>query len=66
MEQAVEQRGDSGGVAEQALSRQKGRTIPAGRTWPMIREHEIIGAVERIVTKRAVAASDDRLRRLRS
>ena len=83
---------------EEALSKQKGRTIRAGRTWPMIREHGIIAAVERIVTKRketqgyrvlvemgmedmafeavvlrhpksfspeAVAASDDRLRRLR-
>ena len=82
---------------EEALSSQKGKTIRAGRTWPMIREHGIIGAVERIVTKRketegyrvlvemgmedmafeavvlrhpeffspeAVAASDDRLRRL--
>ena len=83
---------------EEALSCQKGKTIRAGRTWPMIREHGIIGAVERIVTRRketegyrvlvemgmedmafeavvlrhpesfsreAVAASDDRLRRLR-
>ena len=83
---------------EEALSSQKGRTIRAGRTWPMIRKHGIIGAVELIVTKRketegyrvlvemgmedmafeavvlrhpesfspeAVAASDDRLRRLR-
>ena len=83
---------------EEALSSQKGRTIRAGRTWPMIREHGIIGAVERIVTRRretegyrvlvemgmedmafeavvlrhtesfspeAVAASNDRLRRLR-
>ena len=37
---------------EEALSSQKGRTIRAGRTWPMIREHGIIGAVERIVTRR--------------
>ena len=83
---------------EEALSSQKGRTIRAGRTWPMIKKSGIIGAVELIVTKRketegyrvlvemgmedmafeavvlrhpesfspeAVAASDDRLRRLR-
>ena len=83
---------------EEALSSQKGRTTRAGRTWPMIREHGIIRAVERIVTRRretegyrvlvemgmedmafeavvlrhpesfspeAVAASNDRLRRLR-
>ena len=37
---------------EEALSSQKGKTIRAGRTWPMITEHGIIGAVERIVTKR--------------
>ena len=82
---------------EEALTRQKGRTTRAGRTWPMIRKHGIIGAVERIVTRRketegyrvlvemgmedmafeavvlrhpesfspeAVAASNDRLRRL--
>ncbi len=83
---------------EEALSSLKGKTIRAGRTWPMIKDHGIIGAVERIVTKRketegyrvlvemgmehmafeavvlrhpesfspeAVAAADDRLRRLR-
>jgi hypothetical protein len=83
---------------EEALSSQKGRTIRAGRKWLMIKEHGIIGAVERIVTRRketegyrvlvemgmedmafeavvlrhpesfspeAVAASNDRLRRLR-
>ena len=37
---------------EEALSIQKGKTIRAGRTWPMIREHGIIAAVERIVTRR--------------
>lgn len=38
---------------EEALSSQKGRTTRAGRTWPMIEEHGIIGAIERIVTRRA-------------
>ena len=37
---------------EEALSSQKGRTIRAGRTWPLIRERGIIRAVERIVTRR--------------
>ena len=37
---------------EEALSSQKGRTTRAGRTWPMIRKYGIIGAVERIVTRR--------------
>lgn len=37
---------------EEALSSQKGKTIRAGRTWPMIKEYGIIGAVERIVTRR--------------
>lgn len=37
---------------EEALSNQKGKTTRANRTWPMIREHGIIGAVERIVTRR--------------
>lgn len=37
---------------EEALSHQKGRKTRAGRTWPMVDEHGIIGAIERIVTRR--------------
>src|SRR5579872_3825643 len=37
---------------EEALSNQKGRNTRAGRTWPMAEEHGIIGAIERIVTRR--------------
>jgi len=37
---------------EEALSNQKGRNTRAGRTWPMVDEHGIIGAIERIVTRR--------------
>jgi hypothetical protein len=37
---------------EEALSNQKGRSTRAGRTWPMVEEHGIIGAIERIVTRR--------------
>ena len=37
---------------EEALSHQKGRKTRAGRTWPMIEKHGILGAIERIVTRR--------------
>ena len=37
---------------EEALSNQKGRNTRAGRTWPMVEEHGIMGAIERIVTRR--------------
>jgi hypothetical protein len=36
---------------EEARSKQKGKTIRASRTWPMIDEYGIIGAVERIVMR---------------
>lgn len=36
---------------EEARSKQKGKTIRAGRTWPMIADYGIIGAVERIVMR---------------
>ena len=36
---------------EEALSKQKGKTIRASRTWPMVEKYGIIGAVERIVTR---------------
>jgi len=38
---------------EEALSNQKGRNTRAGRTWPMVEARGIIGAIERIVTRRA-------------
>lgn len=38
---------------EEVLSAQKGKKQRAGRTWPMIHEHGILPAVERIVLKRA-------------
>jgi hypothetical protein len=38
---------------EEVLSANKGKRQRAGRTWPMIREHGILPAVERIVLKRA-------------
>lgn len=34
---------------EEARSKQKGKTIRASRTWPMVDEYGIIAAVERIV-----------------
>jgi len=37
---------------EEVLSAQKGKRLRAGRTWPMIHEHGILPAVERIVMKR--------------
>jgi len=37
---------------EEVLSAQKGKRQRAGRTWPMIHEHGILPAVERIVLKR--------------
>ena len=37
---------------EEALSNLKGKTTRAGRTWPMIEKHGMIGAIERIVTRR--------------
>jgi hypothetical protein len=37
---------------EEVLSAQKGKKIRAGRTWPMIHEHGVLPAVERIVMKR--------------
>jgi hypothetical protein len=36
---------------EEARSKQKGKTIRASRTWPMVDEYGIIGAVERIVRR---------------
>jgi hypothetical protein len=36
---------------EEARSKQKGKTIRAGRTWPMVSKHGIINAVERIVMR---------------
>ncbi len=36
---------------EEARSKQKGKTIRASRTWPMVDKYGIIGAVERIVTR---------------
>src|SRR5690606_15969121 len=36
---------------EDARSKQKGKTIRASRTWPMVHEYGIIGAVERIVMR---------------
>ena len=38
---------------EEVLSANKGKRQRAGRTWPMIREHGILPAVERIVLKRS-------------
>ena len=38
---------------EEVLSAKKGKRQRAGRTWPMIKEHGILPAVERIVLKRA-------------
>ncbi len=38
---------------EEVLSAQKGKKQRAGRTWPMLHEHGILPAVERIVLKRA-------------
>ena len=37
---------------EEVLSAQRGKRQRAGRTWPMIHEHGILPAVERIVLKR--------------
>lgn len=37
---------------KEVLSAQKGKRQRAGRTWPMIQEHGILPAVERIVLKR--------------
>lgn len=36
---------------EEARSKQKGKTIRASRTWPMVDEYGILGAVERIVRR---------------
>jgi hypothetical protein len=33
------------------LSAQKGKNTRASGTWPMVRDHGILGAIERIVTK---------------
>ena len=41
---------------EEVLSAQKGRRQTASRTWPMLRKHGVIPAVERIVLKREVSA----------
>lgn len=37
---------------EEVLSVQKGKKVHASRTWPMIRQHGVLPAVERIVMKR--------------
>lgn len=37
---------------EKVQSRLKGRKFYAARTWPMIQQHGVIAAVERIVTRR--------------
>src|SRR5690242_6390756 len=36
---------------EEARSKQKGKTIRASRTWPMVEDYGIIGTVERIVMR---------------
>jgi hypothetical protein len=36
---------------EEARSSQKGKTIRASRTWPMVEKYGILGAVERIVMR---------------
>lgn len=36
---------------EEARSKQKGKTVRASRTWPMVDEYGIISTVERIVTR---------------
>lgn len=41
---------------EEVLSAQRGKRQRAGRTWPMIHEHGVLPAVERIVMKRAESA----------
>jgi hypothetical protein len=41
---------------EEARSKQKGKTIRASRTWPMVDEYGIIGTVERIVMRADDAA----------
>ena len=38
---------------EEVLSARAGRRQTASRTWPMIREHGVIGAVERVVKRKA-------------
>lgn len=37
---------------EQVLSAKNGRKTPASRTWPMVKRHGIIGAVERAVNRK--------------
>src|SRR5262245_49581033 len=37
---------------EEVLSAERGKRTRAGRTWPMIKQHGILPAVERIVLKR--------------
>lgn len=41
---------------EAVLSAQKGKKVPASRTWQMIKKHGVIPAVERIVMKRQESA----------
>lgn len=37
---------------EEVLSAKRGRRQPASRTWPMIKEHGVIEAVERVVKRK--------------
>ena len=41
---------------ERVLSATRGKNIRASRTWPMIKRHGIIGAVERVVSRKSHAS----------
>ena len=41
---------------ERVLSATRGKNIRASRTWPMIKRHGIIGAVERVVSRKSDAS----------